>query len=56
MNTLDYTKMILQKVSFNVELFRKELKKALNSLVKPEAEALRKWALENYFLLASPVV
>jgi hypothetical protein len=40
---LDYYKIILQKVSFDQALFRKELKKALNTLEPREATELRRW-------------
>ncbi|MDO4230176.1 MAG: hypothetical protein Q4C98_10200 [Capnocytophaga sp.] len=40
---IEYTKMILSKVSFNPELFRKELKKAIDSLLPYEVEELKIW-------------
>lgn len=39
----DYTKSILEKVSHDEQLFRKELKKALRSLSTYEIEKLRNW-------------
>ncbi|MDD5151633.1 MAG: hypothetical protein PHC28_14340 [Flavobacterium sp.] len=39
----DYTKSILEKVSHDEQLFRKELKKALRSLSAYEIEKLRNW-------------
>ena len=43
---LDYTKTVLKKVSFDVELFSKELKKAVKRLLPFEIEELRIWLLE----------
>ena len=39
----DYTKSILEKVSFDVKLFTRELRKALNKLLPYEIENLKKW-------------
>ena len=39
----EYTKTILKKVSFNSDLFCKELKKALDTLLPYEIEELRIW-------------
>lgn len=43
----EYTKTILKKVSFNVELFCKELDKAMERLLPYEIEELRIW-LQQY--------
>jgi len=43
---LDYTKTILKKVSFDAELFTKELKKAVKRLLPFEIEELRIWLLQ----------
>lgn len=43
---LDYTKTILKKVSFDAELFCKELKKAVKRLLPFEIEELRIWLLQ----------
>jgi hypothetical protein len=40
---LDYYKIILQKVSFDQALFRKELNKALNTLEPRDVSELRRW-------------
>ncbi len=40
---LDYYKTVLQKVSFDVKLFSKELKKAINRLLPHEIEELKYW-------------
>lgn len=42
----DYTKTILKKVSFDSELFVKELKKAVKRLLPFEIEELRIWLLQ----------
>ena len=39
----DYTKAVLAKVSFDVNLFCKELKKALKRLLPHEIEELKIW-------------
>ena len=44
---LEYSKTILKKVSFDVKLFCKELKKALMNLLPHEVEELRIW-LEQF--------
>ncbi|MFY8186673.1 MAG: hypothetical protein ACOVLC_01820 [Flavobacterium sp.] len=43
----NYTKRILESVSFDLNLFNKELKKALKSLLPYEIEELKVW-LANY--------
>lgn len=42
----EYTKEVLQKVSFNSELFRKELEKALKKLLPFEKQELKIWLKE----------
>ena len=42
-----YTKSILERVSFDKKLFRKELEKALKNLLPYEIEQLQKW-LQNF--------
>ncbi|WGH75902.1 hypothetical protein P8625_01685 [Tenacibaculum tangerinum] len=39
----EYTKTVLQKVSFNTDLFCKELEKALNRLLPYEIDELTIW-------------
>jgi DNA replication protein DnaD len=39
----EYTKTVLKKVSFDVELFCKELKKAVKRLLPYEIQELRIW-------------
>ncbi|XLS27773.1 hypothetical protein ACJD0Z_11265 [Flavobacteriaceae bacterium M23B6Z8] len=43
----EYTRVILQKVSFDPVLFCKELEKAVKLLLPYEIEELREW-LENF--------
>jgi len=45
---LKYTETILQKVSFNKELFRIELEKSIKWLQKNEVRALRSWCILNF--------
>ncbi|NJB72111.1 hypothetical protein GGR42_002602 [Saonia flava] len=40
---LEYTKTVLQKVSFDAKLFSKELKKAISRLLPNEIEELKVW-------------
>ena len=46
---LEYTKTILQKVSFDANLFAKEVKKAISRLLPTEIEELKIW-LQQYLL------
>ena len=41
-----YTKSILERVSFDKKLFRKELEKALKNLLPYEIELLRDWIIQ----------
>uniref|UniRef100_UPI00404A66BF hypothetical protein n=1 Tax=Flavobacterium sp. TaxID=239 RepID=UPI00404A66BF len=43
----NYTKRILESVSFDLNLFNKELKKALKTLLPYEIEELKVW-LESF--------
>lgn len=45
---LELSKQILQKVSFDRLLFRKELRKALRWIKKEEALLLRAWCLATF--------
>ncbi|WGK94454.1 MULTISPECIES: hypothetical protein [Flavobacterium] len=40
---LDYTKSILERVSFDPTLFYKELQKAIKTLLPYEMEQLKEW-------------
>jgi hypothetical protein len=48
----DYTKSILERVSFDAILFCKELEKAIKSLLPYEMEQLREWVLN--FIIEKP--
>ena len=45
---LAYSKKILDKVSFDILLFKKELSKAYQNLLEEEIEELRGWVMENF--------
>jgi hypothetical protein len=45
---LDYTKLILRKVSFSRELFGKELKKSIKWLKKEEILLLQSWCILTF--------
>lgn len=45
---LKYTKEVLTKVSFDAQLFEKELKKAIKLLVPGEISDLKKWCYEKF--------
>ena len=47
---LAYFKTILSKVSFNQELFEKELRKALSALIPGEIKELKKWCYQKFGL------
>ncbi|MER3317492.1 hypothetical protein [Flagellimonas lutimaris] len=49
---LDYTKTILQKVSFDVKLFARELRKAISRLLPSEVQELRIWL--QFFIVDKP--
>jgi hypothetical protein len=45
---LDYCKVILTRVSFDLQLFEKELKKAIRMLVGNEVLELRQWCYSTF--------
>lgn len=45
---LKYTETVLQKVSFNKDLFKKELKKSMRWLKKDEIIVLQTWCVLNF--------
>lgn len=49
----DYTKTVLSKVSFDINLFVKELKKALKRLLPHEIEELKLW-VKNSLVKENP--
>lgn len=53
---LIYTKTILRKVSFDIRLFQKELRKALSILSDKDVEVLKRWVLRNFYQQAAPVL
>ena len=48
MTMLEYTKMILEKVSFEPRIFRKELRKALRQSTKEKFQQLMSWCRERF--------
>ena len=45
---LEYSKVILEKVSFDLDLFHKEWKKAIQRLLEPEVEELNNWVIQKF--------
>ncbi|MGB0882277.1 MAG: hypothetical protein ACPGSO_04945, partial [Vicingaceae bacterium] len=45
---LAYSKNVLNKMSFDVILFKKELTKACQNLLAEEVDELMKWVQENF--------
>ena len=45
---LEYSKIILQKVSFDLQLFHKELGKAVSRLCEKEVRELEHWLRTNF--------
>jgi hypothetical protein len=45
---LDYSKLVLERVSFHPLLFKKEYRKALKRLQPLEAAALSTWVRQHY--------
>ncbi len=50
---LEYFKIILDKVSFDKKLFRKEYRKSLSSLTKDEANQLKNWIRQHSLVLTN---
>jgi hypothetical protein len=48
----DYTKSVLERVSFDPILFCKELEKAIKALLPYEMELLKEWLLD--FIIEKP--
>jgi hypothetical protein len=48
MSPLDYAKMILEKVSFDPKLFKKELRKALRQANRQEFSQLMNWCKDKF--------
>ncbi|MCU0416313.1 MAG: hypothetical protein MUE33_03915 [Cytophagaceae bacterium] len=45
---LDYSKLILERVSFDAQLFEKELRKSLKELIREEVQDLKAWCYANF--------
>ena len=45
---LEYAKVILPKVSFSKELFRKELNKCIHWVEPEQIQELYSWCIENF--------
>lgn len=45
---LDYAKEILQKVSFDLKLFEKELLKSIKYLAREEIRSLKNWCFKTF--------
>ena len=48
---LEYTKYILERVSFDIELLKKEYRKAIKILKKEEIRLLNSWILKKGYKL-----
>lgn len=48
MTMFEYSKMILEKVSFEPRIFKKELRKALRQSTKEEFKQLMAWCREKF--------
>jgi hypothetical protein len=56
MTTLEYVKVILQKVSFDAKLFEKELRKAIKTLLMEEIKELRAWCSEQFGIMYNQLI
>ena len=56
MTTLDYVKVILQKVSFDAKLFEKELRKAIKTLLADEIKEFRTWCSEQFGIMYNQLI
>lgn len=52
----DYTKLVLQKVSFDKHLFRKELSKSLKALQPNEQQTLKIWCIATFTAYTDVVI
>lgn len=53
---LKYCKTVLQKVSFNRDLFRKELRKSIHWLAHEDALMLKAWCIIQFGSLYSDLI
>jgi len=56
MTTLNYVKVILEKVSFDAKLFEKELRKAIKTILTEEIKELRAWCCDQFGKMYSQVI
>lgn len=56
MTYLEYSQLILQKVSFDQQLFEKELRKAIGHLPVGEQKELKNWCLLQYSSLYASII
>lgn len=55
-STIEYVKVVLSKVSFDISLFEKELFKALSHLLPSEVTELKNWCYSNFSQDFMPVL
>lgn len=55
MSPLDYAKLILEKVSFEPKIFKKELRKALKKSSKRDFKHLMEWCREKFSKKKKPI-
>lgn len=48
LSMLEYSKMILEKVSFDAQLFQREFRKAISKLLPCDANELIQWCSTRY--------
>ncbi len=48
MNILEYSKLILSRVSFCPELFKRELHKSIDTLENEDIDGLKIWCIREY--------
>jgi len=53
---LEYTKTVLKKVSFDKELFNKELNKSIKWLEENDIIKLKQWVVENFYHLHKDII
>jgi hypothetical protein len=53
---VEMTKLVLEKVSFDKHLFRKELTKAVKWLTKDEKLMLKVWCIAQFGAMYRPII
>lgn len=53
---LEYSKTVLQKVSFDPGLFERELLKAINNIVEEKLQEFRNWCFYHFGELYSEIL